>query len=128
MEIPEEKIIPNHYSGRNRVPNIKEFVQRLDRDKSKRDAVIDAELDRQQDQEKDQEKQMKGHSSRHDAKDHEPAFSKSKHTRTVRDPVTGKDVQIEDVSTDFKSVVDNPMVSWPKQRDRGKGERGGTGC
>jgi hypothetical protein len=29
----------------------------------------------------------------------------------VRDPVTGSDVQIEDAHIDFKTAVDNPVVS-----------------
>lgn len=99
----------HHYSGRNRVPNIQEFVQRLDRQKQQRDAAIDEET-----------KQRAAQGQNGDAKDHEPEKRKKSRYRTVRDPVTGKDVQIEDVHTDFKDVVDNPVVStagphvpWP---------------
>lgn len=77
-----------HYSGRNRIPNVHEFVASLDRDKRQRDAKIEA--------------QQKGPADRKPAK---------KATRTVTDPVTGKEVEIDDVSTDFMKAVENPIVS-----------------
>ena len=94
----DEHVVPSgqHYSGTNRVPNIQEFIHRLDRQKKQRDAEID--------------EQLKANKANGDAKDHTPEKRRPKKTRTVRDPVTGKDVEIEDASIDFKSVVDNPMV------------------
>jgi hypothetical protein len=96
----DEQVVPSgqHYSGRNRVPNIHEFVARLDRQKKDRDAAIDEEL--------------RKNKQNSDAKDHvsEQQIRNKKRTRTVRDPVTGRDVEIEDASIDFKDVVDNPKV------------------
>jgi hypothetical protein len=100
----DDHVVPSgqHYSGRNRVPNIHEFVERLDKQKKERDAAIDAEL--------------KNNKQNGEAKDHVPEAKRSKkHTRTVRDPVTGKDVEIEDANIDFKEVVENPMV-WRTPR------------
>jgi hypothetical protein len=97
-----EPVVPasQHYSGHNRVPNIQEFVERLDRQKRARDAAIDAEL-----------KSSKVNGG--DAKDHKAdSKRKKRHTRTVRDPVTGRDVEIEDANMDFKEVVDNPVVGF----------------
>lgn len=97
-----EHVVPSgaHYSGRNRVPNIQEFMQQLDADKRERDAAIDAEL-------------MKNNKNK-DVKEHTNAEKpQRKDLRTVRDPVTGKDVQIRDAKTDFKDVVENPQVWEP---------------
>ena len=63
----------------------------LDRDKRERDAKIEA--------------QNKGSGPI----DHKPQQKKA--TRTVTDPVTGKEVEIDDVSTDFMKAVENPTVS-----------------
>jgi hypothetical protein len=96
----KDHVVPSgqHYSGRNRVPNIQQFMDQLDAEKKERDATIDAQL-----------KQNKQHK---EVSDHQNAEKpRRKDMRTVRDPVTGKDVQIQDVQTDFKEAVENPQVS-----------------
>ncbi|KAG7110155.1 Meiotically up-regulated gene protein like [Verticillium longisporum] len=94
-----------HYSGRNRIPNIQEFVAQLDKEKAERDAAIDAEL--------------KTNKAKGETRDHVPEkkhhLHKNKKTKTVRDPVTGKDVEIEDAKTDFKEAVENPKISIPNE-------------
>lgn len=98
----DEHVVPagQHYSGRNRVPNIKQFVQQLDSDKKKRDAAIDAEL--------------KQNTTGSEAQDHENQEKpKRRDLRTVRDPVTGKDVDIQDAKTNYKDAVDNPQARPP---------------
>ncbi|KJZ78801.1 hypothetical protein HIM_01574 [Hirsutella minnesotensis 3608] len=100
----DEHVLPagQHYSGRNRVPNIQEFVQQLDREKRERDAAIDAEM-----------KQNKGSK---DIQDHQNKEKpKKRDLRTVRDPVTGKDVDIQDAQTSYKEAVDNPQMSIPNE-------------
>lgn len=95
----DDHVVPSgqHYSGRNRVPNIQQFMSQLDAEKRERDAAIDA--------------QLKQNKQSIEAKDHANSEKPSKKDmRTVRDPVTGKDVQIQDVKTDFKEVVENPQV------------------
>ena len=86
-----------HYSGRNRVPNIQEFMANLDAEKKARDAEIDEELGKNKDR-----KEVQDHANA------EPP--KRKDLRTVRDPVTGKDVQIRDTNLDYKEAVENPQV------------------
>ena len=71
-------------------------MQRLDADKKKRDAEIDADLKRNK--------------RNPDVKTHRNELSKQKGTRTVRDPVTGKDVEIRDADMDFTEAVENPQV------------------
>ncbi|KAI0020399.1 C2 domain-containing protein [Xylariomycetidae sp. FL0641] len=89
-----------HYSGRNRIPNIKEFAASLDRDKRERDAKIDAEL--------------KANKKDNQVQEHTPQSSNRKgNTRIVTDPVTGKEVEIDDVNTDFTQAVENPKLSIP---------------
>lgn len=95
-----------HYSGRNRIPNIKQFVEGLDRDKKKRDAAIDADPS------------VPGGAASATAGgpsvDHVPLPHKpGKNRRVVRDPVTGKDVEIEDISSDHLKAAENPVVCPP---------------
>jgi hypothetical protein len=85
-----------HYSGRNRVPNIQEFMSRLDAEKKERDAAIDADLKRS--------------NKAGEAKPHENDVKSRKGMRKVRDPVTGKDVEIQDAHIDYEEAVDNPQV------------------
>lgn len=88
-----------HYSGQNKIPNVQEFIAQLDKEKAERDAAIDADLKR---------------NNRHaEASDHVPDRKhKTQNTKTVRDPVTGTDVEIEDAQADFEEVVENPQVRW----------------
>lgn len=87
-----------HYSATNRVPNIQEFMQRLDAEKKQRDAGIDNELKRNK-----RNPDVKIHRN-------ELLEKKSTDTRKVRDPVTGKDVEIRDADMDFEEAVENPQV------------------
>ncbi|KAL7930528.1 hypothetical protein V8C35DRAFT_160021 [Trichoderma chlorosporum] len=88
-----------HYSATNRVPNVQEFMQRLDAEKKQRDAEIDAELRRNK--------------RNPEVKIHRNELLKQKGTRKVRDPVTGKDVEIRDADIDFTEAVENPQMSVP---------------
>lgn len=85
------------YSGTNKVPNIQEFMARLDKEKAERDAAIDADLKKNK-----SAGEVKAHTN-----ESKPT---RKDTRTVRDPVTGKDVDIRDVKLDFEEAVENPQV------------------
>lgn len=87
-----------NYSARNRVPNVQEFMQRLDAEKKQRDAEID--------------NQLKANKRNPDVKIHKNELLKRKATgqRKVRDPVTGKDVEIQDADMDFNEAVENPQV------------------
>ncbi|EGX96871.1 C2 domain protein [Cordyceps militaris CM01] len=101
-------VVPSgqHYSGRNRVPNIQEFMAQLDREKQERDAEIDARL-----QPNDQSGEVKEHQQR----DEKTEKAERKDARWVRDPVTGKDVQIRDAKIDFKKATEDPQMSIPNE-------------
>lgn len=87
-----------YYSGRNKIPNIQEFMAQLDQEKKERDAKIDAEL--------------KNNKTSNEAQAHTNEDKPlRKDTRTVRDPVTGKDVDIRDVKLDYGEAAENPQVS-----------------
>lgn len=96
-----------HYSALNKVPNIQQFMAQLDSEKKQRDEEIDAQLKKN----KKSSSEVTPHTNE--------ARPKKEHARTVRDPVTGKDVEIRDVKLDFKEAVENPQVSsspWPGSR------------
>ncbi|KAI1753749.1 C2 domain-containing protein [Xylaria castorea] len=101
MSAEQEHVHPGggHYSGRNRIPNIKEFAAALDRDKKNRDAKIDAN--------------SKNNKKDGNIKEHENGNYLAGHGRVVTDPVTGNQVQIDDEKTDFKQAVENPHLSVP---------------
>ncbi|EHK45655.1 hypothetical protein TRIATDRAFT_41385 [Trichoderma atroviride IMI 206040] len=84
-----------HYSARNRVPNVQEFMQRLDAEKKQRDAEID--------------NQLKSNKRNPDVKLHKNELLEKRGQRKVRDPVTGKDVGIRDADMDFEEAVENPQ-------------------
>lgn len=96
---PNEMVYPSgaHYSGRNRVPNIKQFMEGLDKDKKKRDAQTEAAPLKEG-----------GESN-----DHVPARKPGKNRRVVRDPVTGKDVEIEDITSQHMKAAHDPTVCLP---------------
>lgn len=95
----DTKVRPGgHYSGKNPIPNVQRFIASMDADKKQRDAKIDAE--------------MSANNSSGEAKDHtpgQPAGVKGSR-KTVTDPTTGREVQIEDVNADFMKAVEEPVV------------------
>jgi len=97
----EQKGPGGHYSGKNKIPTVNEFVQRLDRDKASRDANIDA--------------QRSG--AQQGGDDVKPHQNEVKHTsenqQTVTDPTTGKQIVIEDVNEDMRERAKNPTLSVP---------------
>lgn len=84
------------WSGTNPIPNIKQFVENLDRDKAERDRQIDA-----RNQPADGE--VRAHQN-------EKPSTKGK---TVTDPTTGNEVVIENVGKDFMKSVKDPHLSVP---------------
>ncbi|KAK4695108.1 hypothetical protein P7C71_g2584, partial [Lecanoromycetidae sp. Uapishka_2] len=94
-----------YYSGKNKIPDIKTFVQNLDKDKKNRDAKLEElrKLERQA-----------GGPGTSDAQPHqETKAGKPGTMKTVHDPTTGNEVQIEDVDKDFMKAVEDPKLSVP---------------
>lgn len=99
MSVTEKKVPGGHYSGRNPVPNIQRFIENLDSEKKERDKKL--------------EDDMKTPKVNGEVKDHtqgRPAGVKGTR-KTVTDPTTGHQVQIEDVDADFMKAVRDPVVS-----------------
>ncbi|KAK3989853.1 hypothetical protein QBC44DRAFT_79014 [Cladorrhinum sp. PSN332] len=90
-----------HYSGSNRIPNIKQFVESLDRDKKKRDKKID------------QGQNVNLDNQNGAAKAHVAASVEGKNRRTVRDPTTGKDVEIVDITSKHVKATKDPVLTVP---------------
>ena len=95
----------SHWSAANPIPTIHKFVETLDKDKRDRDQRIDEEIKRRQ-----QEAQDRGESF-----DHEAARLEKKGTRRVTDPVTGKEIEIEDVQKHYLKEAQDPKVSSPQR-------------
>lgn len=95
----QETVLPSgqHYSGANRIPNIKQFIESLDREKAERDAQIDASLNKNR---------RAGEVTEHQ----ETSRRGGKNRRTVRDPVTGKDVEIDDIDSSYVKSAQDPQV------------------
>ena len=85
------------WSGQNKIPNIKEFVAGLDRDKENRDSHIDSQHGAKTGK---QDEQVVAHQNE----------TPKKEGKTVSDPVTGHQVVIADVGKEFMKNVDNPQV------------------
>ncbi|KAH8899508.1 hypothetical protein GQ53DRAFT_313649 [Thozetella sp. PMI_491] len=96
----QEKVYPSgqHYSGKNRIPNIKQFMEGLDAEKKERDANIDLQM---------------ANKTGGEAKDHVQSRRQGKNTREVRDPVTGQDVEIADIDSTHMKAAKNPMLTVP---------------
>lgn len=92
-----------HYSGSNPIPNIQRFIENLDSDKKERDARIEA-------QHKSLAAQGKaGDDVKPHQQDGQPTGVEGTR-KTVTDPTTGKEVQIENVNADFMKAVNDPQV------------------
>jgi hypothetical protein len=89
------------WSGANRIPNIKEFVERLDKDKADRDKDIDA--NQPDDQLTEYNSEVQPH------KNEKP----KKGGKSVTDPVTGNQVVIANVGKEYMKRADNPHVRHP---------------
>ena len=95
-----------HYSGRNPIPTVQHFIENLDRDKKDRDARI---------AEAAKENKNKPPQAGADVQDHQEGKPKGVPgtKKKVTDPVTGNEVEIEDVDAEFMKTVDEPVLSVP---------------
>ncbi|KAI4163097.1 MAG: hypothetical protein LQ342_003224 [Letrouitia transgressa] len=100
MTEQQQKAPGGYYSGKNKIPDIKTFVQNLDKDKRERDQRLD--------------EARKAGNTQGDAKPHQATKAGKEGTlKTVTDPTTGKEVQIEDVDTNYMKAVEDPQLSVP---------------
>ncbi len=106
MAEPPQKAGPGgHYSGKNPIPTVKQFIENLDKDKKNRDK----QLDEQALQGNQSQKQNQG-----DVQPHQAIQKHVKGTeKTVTDPTTGNQVVIADVNKEMMKEVENPHVVVP---------------
>ncbi|EXJ89462.1 hypothetical protein A1O3_02529 [Capronia epimyces CBS 606.96] len=87
------------WSGTNKIPNIKEFVTLLDKDKAQRDRELDSSPNQQA-------------ARSNEATPHKNEKQKTS-GKTVTDPVTGNKVLIANVGKEYMTRADNPQLSVP---------------
>ncbi len=106
MAEPPQKAGPGgHYSGKNPIPTVKQFIENLDKDKKNRDK----QLDEQALQSHQSQKQNQG-----DVQPHQTIQKHVKGTeKTVTDPTTGNQVVIADVNKEMMKEVENPHLVVP---------------
>lgn len=97
----------SHYSGRNKIPTINEFISRLDNDKNGRDKQIDEAKKQQRAAQRGRGAQVDG-----EPQAHQNDLHVGENEKKVRDPTSGREVVIEDFGKDMMDKVDNPMVRW----------------
>ena len=104
-QVPEAQHAPGgHYSGKNKIPTVNEFVKRLDKDKAERDAQIDAQRKNAQ----------AANAGSDEIKPHQNEVKpKHENQKTVTDPTTGKQIVIEDVNKEMIERAKNPTLSVP---------------
>jgi hypothetical protein len=94
-----------HYSGHNKIPTVNQLLEKLDRDKKDRDKAIDEDNKAR----KAQKQQVGSDVVPH--KNEEPRSKAGQ--KTVTDPVTGRQVVIEDVNKNMMEHAKNPVLSVP---------------
>jgi hypothetical protein len=95
-----QQVPGGYWSASNPIPTIQKFVENLDKDKKDRDQKIDEEIRRKQ-----EASQKSG-----EPVNHEALQQKKKNSRQVTDPVTGREIDIEDVGKDYMKGVKDPKV------------------
>lgn len=100
-----------HYSGSNKIPTIKEFMDKLDPGKSDRDRAAD---EKRAAAAAAVAKKSPKHATSGDATPHvqEPQ-TPSKAQPTVTDPTTGKQIVVENVGPEMMERAKNPQLSVP---------------
>jgi len=95
----EQHMPGGYYSGRNKIPTIRQFVDNLDRDKRHRDKEIEQAR-----------KVQAAALANGDAVPHKNEQRLNDDQKIVRDPTTGHNVAIENVDKEYMENAKNPMV------------------
>jgi hypothetical protein len=98
-----------HYSGANPIPTVQEFMQKLDMGKKDRDKDIDEKAKKKVVDSQKSHAVNTGHMTGEQASS-VSELKAGKGQRLVTDPVTGKDVIIENAKKDLTKEVTNPKV------------------
>ncbi|KAK5112129.1 hypothetical protein LTR62_004472 [Meristemomyces frigidus] len=98
------------YSGKNKIPTINQLLERLDGDKKERDKAIDEQKKAQKAQ---KAQNNEGADSNGVVSHQNQEIGPKVGQKTVTDPVTGKQIVIEDVGKDYMEKAKNPVLSVP---------------
>ena len=94
------KVPGAHYSGKNKIPTVNQFLERLDKDKRDRDRQLD-----------EHNKAAKSAATNGEAKPHVNEDARvRKNQKKVWDPTTQREVVIEDVNKETIEHAKNPVV------------------
>lgn len=96
-----------HYSGKNPIPTVKQFIDNLDKDKKERDREIDEQA--KANTATGQKATTAGGAQPHKMQKR----SEDGTEKTVTDPTTGNQVTIADVNKDMMGEVENPHLVVP---------------
>lgn len=97
--------VGEHWSGSNPIPTVQNFIEHFDKDKRERDRKIEEESKARREQEKRAAKEGKK------AEEQPKQVPKEKvKTRKVTDPVTGREIEIEDKDQASMEGAKNPKV------------------
>lgn len=101
-----------HYSGRNPIPTVKQFVENLDKDKKNRDRQLDNQMAAEKQAKKAESKSKQNPED--GTRDHKMQQRSVKGTeKVVTDPTTGQEVTIADVDKGMMKEVDDPHIVVP---------------
>jgi hypothetical protein len=98
---PTPATIKGHYSGANPIPTVQEFIEKLDLGKKQRDAEIDKGEDKKTSNVKDELPE---------ARPPTQPLKAGKGQKLVTDPVTGKEIVIENANKTMVGEVHDPKV------------------
>ncbi|PGG99625.1 hypothetical protein AJ80_09320 [Polytolypa hystricis UAMH7299] len=100
-----------YWSATNPIPSIQKFLENIDEDKQERDRQIDEEV--RKGEAEDARWKLQREEEGTDATAHTAPLVPRRKGRKVRDPTTGREVEIDDVGKQFMRAVKDPQISVP---------------
>ncbi|KAJ5899684.1 hypothetical protein N7495_004428 [Penicillium taxi] len=100
---PRQQHMGGHWSGANPIPTVQKFIDNLDKEKKERDLLIDEE-EQNRILQATKEKGVTSHKSHKVPKDK---------IHNVTDPVTGKEIGVQDLDQSAMEAAKNPKLSVP---------------
>lgn len=105
---PQQHGPAGHWSASNPIPTIQKFLEGQQQDRQERDRQA-LETQRQKEQEDNVRKQHREKEDT-DAAPHTAPIAPRSAGRRVRDPTTGRDIEIDDVGKEFMKAATDPQV------------------
>ncbi|KAJ5815138.1 hypothetical protein N7474_006915 [Penicillium riverlandense] len=109
-EAPQPHHVGEHWSGANPIPTVQKYIEHLDANKKDRDRKID-EDNRARGQRAKQDKAQGKDGG--EVMEHQPRKAPKGETHTVTDPITGKDIGVQDLDETAMESVKDPKLTVP---------------